>query len=73
VILQRLIWAAVAIASASLIALIWLDSSIVCDVDSAGHEVCRAGPAMGVPGGVLASFFLGLLTVFALVRALRRE
>ncbi|MDN4472084.1 hypothetical protein [Demequina zhanjiangensis] len=71
--MRRLLWAAVALAAAGFIALIWLNTRTLCDIDSAGHEVCNAGPVMGVPGGVIATFVLGLVAAFSLVRATRRE
>ncbi len=72
-ILKRLLWLAVALAAAGIIALIWLNGTTLCEFDAAGREICSAGPALGVPGAVLATFFLSLLTVFSLVKAFRRE
>ena len=70
---RRLLWAAVALAAAGLIALIWLNGSTLCEFDAAGREICSAGPALGVPGAVLATFFLSLLAMLSLVKALRRD
>ncbi|WNM27757.1 hypothetical protein RN607_01765 [Demequina capsici] len=70
---RRLVWAMAALLAAGLDVLLWTRTSTLCDVDSAGHEVCRAGPVMGVPGGVLATFFLTVIVLFSLTRVFRRK
>ena len=69
---RRILWAVAAMAAASAVALIWIVGGTVCDINASGVVACHEGPAFGVPGAVLASFFLSVFCVFALVRAFRK-
>ena len=54
-------------------ALPWLIGSTVCTTNSAGVPVCNDGPALGVPGAVLATFWLSVLAIAAAVQVLKKR
>ncbi|WP_084075246.1 hypothetical protein [Demequina sp. NBRC 110052] len=71
--MSRTGWALVAVLAAAAATLPWLIGSTVCDTNSAGVTVCKDGPALGVPGAVLATFWLSVIAIVAAIQALKKN